>query len=133
MKYYDLKRNWTKKVLPHLKHPEVKRVLARDMNKYLAQWGKTFKHGDAPQNHFDGCDWGWDHRGRRPRFWAYTFHRACHWLVNFNLELAMRVEPSRTWRILTSDKHSTVWDGKETLCSISISNAPRWTRTNVLT
>ena len=38
-------------------------------------------------------------------------HAACHWLVNFALELAQLVEPDRKWRIITSDKHSTVWDG----------------------
>jgi hypothetical protein len=36
-------------------------------------------------------------------------------LVNFNLRLAMLVEPDRQWRILTSRMHSTVWDGKSTL------------------
>jgi hypothetical protein len=40
---------------------------------------------------------------------------ACHWLVNFNLKLAMLVEPEKPWRIVTSDKHSTVWDGAHTL------------------
>ena len=42
-------------------------------------------------------------------------HAACHWLVNFNLRLAQLAEPSRSWRIVTSDAHSTVWDGKQTL------------------
>jgi hypothetical protein len=42
-------------------------------------------------------------------------HAACHWLVNFNLRLAQLVEPQRPWRILTSDEHSTVWDGDSTL------------------
>jgi hypothetical protein len=50
-----------------------------------------------------------------PRFWQYVKHSACHWLVNFNLELAMQVEPNRMWRILTSEEHSTVWDGNITL------------------
>jgi hypothetical protein len=29
--------------------------------------------------------------------------------------MAMLVDPKRPWRITTSDKHSTVWDGRETL------------------
>jgi hypothetical protein len=33
------------------------------------------------------------------------------WLANWILELAQLVEPQRAWRILKSDKHSTVWDG----------------------
>ena len=36
-------------------------------------------------------------------------------MVNFALELAQLVEPNRKWRIITSDKHSTVYDGKDTL------------------
>jgi hypothetical protein len=39
--------------------------------------------------------------------------------VNFNLRLAQRVDPSRPWQIVTSDKHSTVWDGKETLFDLN--------------
>ena len=46
---------------------------------------------------------------------------ACHWLVNFNLKLATLVEPGRKWRILTSDHHSTVWDGHDTLFDFNYS------------
>jgi len=35
--------------------------------------------------------------------------------VNFALRLACLAEPKRSWRIVTSDKHSTVWDGHRTL------------------
>jgi hypothetical protein len=35
--------------------------------------------------------------------------------VNFSLRLAMLVEPDKPWRIITSEKHSTVWDGGNTL------------------
>lgn len=52
---------------------------------------------------------------RSLRFWAYASHGKCHWLVNFNLELAKLVMPDRPWRIRTSIKHSTVWDGGELL------------------
>jgi hypothetical protein len=60
---------------------------------------------------FESCDWQFNHRGRRPAFWAYTKHGACHWLTNFALVLAQRVEPQQSWRIITSPKHSTVWNG----------------------
>ncbi len=39
--------------------------------------------------------------------------------MNFNLRLAELVEPSRPWRIVTTQKHSTVWDGAETLFDIN--------------
>ena len=35
--------------------------------------------------------------------------------MNFNLKLATLVEPQQRWRIVTSAKHSTVWDGAEML------------------
>lgn len=36
-------------------------------------------------------------------------------IVNFTLRLAQLVEPDRAWRIVTSNDHSTVWDGAQTL------------------
>jgi hypothetical protein len=56
-----------------------------------------------------------------PRYWDYVKHAACHWLVNFNLRLAELVEPEKKWRIVTSQAHSTVWDGKETLFDMNFS------------
>jgi hypothetical protein len=35
--------------------------------------------------------------------------------VNSNLRLAMLVQPKKPWRIITSEDHSTVWDGDDTL------------------
>lgn len=115
MRYYDLSRNWTKKVMPHLGDAELNAILVRDFNRFtFGRWKKPFKHGQYPRD-FESCDWGWDHRGPEPRFWRYVKHSACHWLVNFNLRLATLVQPRRPWRILTSDFHSTVWDGDETV------------------
>jgi hypothetical protein len=115
MRYYDLKRNWTRKIEPHLNDAKLNRILIRDFNKFTnGRWGKEFKAGQYPYE-FESCDWSWDHRGPRPRFWRYVKHSACHWLVNFNLRLALLVEPDRPWRIVTSRAHSTVWDGDQTL------------------
>lgn len=70
---------------------------------------------------FESCDWYCNRKGRRPAYWNYVKHGACHWLVNFNLKLAMLVEPERDWRIITSDDHSSVWDGKNTLFDFNFS------------
>ena len=111
-KYYDLKKNW-RRVRPHLADKELNDILVRDFNKYtFGRWGEEFTHGCLPCE-FECCDWDQVKRGRRPAFWNYTKHSACHWLVNFNLRLAMLVMPDRAWRIITSAKHSTVWDGDE--------------------
>jgi hypothetical protein len=115
MRYYDLRRHWTKKILPHLEDPELNAILVRDFNRFTyGQWGKPFCPGDYPHD-FETYDWWQSHRGPLPRYWRYVKHAACHWIVNFTLHLAMLAEPQRTWRIVTSARHSTVWDGKRTL------------------
>jgi hypothetical protein len=114
MEYYPLVKRW-QKIKPHLSDETVQNILVRDFNKYtIGRWGRPFDKGMLPR-YFETCDWDLFRRGRRPEFWNYVKHAACHWLVNFNLELAIRVEPEKEWRILASDKHSTVWDGKDTL------------------
>jgi hypothetical protein len=110
MRYYDLKANW-RKVKRHI--PAAEGVLVRDFNKYtFGRYGKEFTAGRFPAE-FDLCDW--QPGGYWPAFWRYVCHGACHWLANFNLHLAMCVEPREPWRILTSQKHSTVWNGGDML------------------
>jgi len=114
LKYYDLLKNW-RKVKPHLGDPELNDVLVREFNKYTTgMFGKEFTRGRYARE-FDRFDWRLEQRGRPPRYWDYVCTEACHWLVNFTLRLAVLVEPNRPWRIITSQKHSTVWDGEETL------------------
>lgn len=50
-------------------------------------------------------------RGPEPYFWNYVCARACHWLADLNLYVAKTAYPNISWRIITSDKHSIVWDG----------------------
>jgi hypothetical protein len=116
MRYYDLSKNW-RKVRPHLNNPKVVETLHRDFNRYTyGRWRQKFP-SDRDQYPFDfeSCGWWCEHRERRPQYWKYCKHAACHWLVNFNLELAQLVLPKKPWRIITSVKHSTVWDGDDTL------------------
>ena len=113
IKYYDLRKNW-RKVKRHLENPRVADTLVRDFNKFTyGKWRKRFTAGQVPFE-FENYDCWLQHRGRHPQFWQYVQHEASHWLANFALELAQLVEPDRKWRIIT-DKHSTVWDGEDTL------------------
>ena len=115
MRYYDLQRHWAKRIEHHLADHKLNATLVRDFRKFtLGNWNEPFIQGQFPRD-FESCDWSCEHRGREPRFWCYVKHGACHWLVNFNLRLAQLVEPDRLWRIVTSDAHSTMWDGKQTL------------------
>ena len=114
LKYYDPKKNW-RKIKRHLDDPELNRILVKDFNKFTyGRWGDPFIPGMKPAD-YESVDWRCERRGRPPAYWAYVKHGACHWLVNFNYRLAQLVEPNRQWRILTSDLHSTVWDGDSTL------------------
>lgn len=114
MQYYDLKKNW-QKVKRRLGNEKVIKTLVRDFNKFTyGKWRKEFKAGMLPRD-FESCDWDWEYKGRRPHYWQYVKHSACHWLVNFNLEVAKLAVPAEPWRIITSDKHSTVWNGLDLL------------------
>jgi hypothetical protein len=117
--YYDVARHWTRKIEPHLGDEGLNAVLVEDFNQFTwGRWRKEFTAGMFPHD-FESCDWWLDHRGRMPRFWRYVKHAACFWLVNFNLRLATLTEPHRAWRILWSEKHATVWDGRRTLFDLN--------------
>jgi hypothetical protein len=118
MRYFDVVRHWSR-IREHLSEPKVADTLVRDFHRYtFGRWEKPFLHGAFPADH-DSCDWRWDRRGRPPAYFRYVCWGACHWLVNFNLELARASVPSRPWRIITSPKHSSVWDGTETLFDLN--------------
>jgi hypothetical protein len=123
IEYYDLVKNW-KKVKPHLRDPELNKILVRDMNKFTyGRRREKFTHGMVPGEHDRGCAWDFDDETgefKKPqKFWQYVCFGACHWLVNFNLRLAQLVAPERPWRILTSRRHSTVWDGDKLLFELN--------------
>jgi hypothetical protein len=112
--YYDLTRNWSK-IQPHLRNKTLNKILVEDFNKYtFGRWVREFEPGEFPRD-YETCLWDSEHQGPEPRFWRYVKHGACHWLVNFELCLAQLTLPKRRWRIITSDEHSTVWDGRDTL------------------
>lgn len=116
--YFDAVRNW-RKISRHLDNVILQNVLVENFNKYTyGRSRRKFQHGQCPRD-FEATYWyeGW--KGREPSYWRYVKHAACHWLVNFNLMLATLVEPKRKWRIITSDKHSTVWDGQTTLFELN--------------
>jgi hypothetical protein len=115
LRYYDIRRHWTKRIEPHLGDEALNTILVCDFNKFTyGRWREWFKRGDYPFD-FESCDWWLIRRRPHPPFWRYVKDSACHWLVNFNLRLAQLAERGRPWRILTSDDHSTVWDGDRTL------------------
>jgi hypothetical protein len=120
IRYYPFSRNW-RRIMPHLSNSDFRAVLERDFHKYtFGRWGKPFGPGQFPEE-FETCAWACARRGRPAAYWQFVKYGACHWLVNANLKLAELAEPKRTWRILTSSVHSTVWDGVLTLFDMNFS------------
>jgi hypothetical protein len=113
MRYYVNRTNWASRCMPHLDNPELRRVLHRDFGLFVIGHYGTLK-GDRMPGDFE--NWG---KQRRPPWWRYVKDLACHYLINFNLRLAMLVEPQRSWRILTSQIHSTVWDGDKNIFDLN--------------
>lgn len=111
IRYYDLRRYWTKRVVPHLGDRKLNAILYRDFRKFTRG---RFRPGDLPIM-FEQLDFLVGVPGPLPRFRDYVAHGSCHWIVNFAIRLACLAEPDRPWRILTSGLHSSVWDGKRTL------------------
>lgn len=118
MKYYDLSKRW-KRIKKHLGDKQLNEILIHNFNLYTyGLWKIEFKEGKVPAD-YETCLWDLGRIGRPPEYLKYVKHGACHWLVNFNLKLACLVEPDKQWRIVTSNSHSTVWDGEDTLFDIN--------------
>jgi hypothetical protein len=117
LRYYDFRRHWTKRIVPHLADKKLNAILVRDFNRYALS---PFRLGDLPAD-FDSLDWRLDRRRPHPRYWDYVVAGACHWLVNVNIRLATLAEPDRPWRIITGARHSSVWDGNHTLFDLNYS------------
>jgi hypothetical protein len=119
MKYYNPTKNW-KKLKPIMESSNAMSILNNDFNKFtMGRWNEHFPMNKFPRD-FESCDWECDlGRGRRPEYFKYVKHSACHWIVNFNLFVISKAEPNRDWRIVTSPKHSTVWDGKYTIYDLN--------------
>ena len=66
---------------------------------------------------YDSVNWRYhlEDGKKEPEFWKYVCHGACHWLINLNLFVAQQYDRTKGWRIVSGKKHSTVWDGKDTL------------------
>ena len=120
--YYPIQKRW-QRLKGFYRSEEATTIWKRGMELYdvarSAQYGYTprsSKDADVP-NWFETCDWQWnyDKPGPWPSYWDFVCHGACHYLVDLNLYIAQKAAPKKEWRIITSDLHSTVWDGEHTL------------------
>lgn len=124
MEFYPIQKRW-KKLGPLYRSPEATAIWHPEMEAY--SFGRAEDYGypfrprpltpDLRPEAYDSCDWRWcqGRRGPQPHFWEYTCHAACHWVAPLHLWVAQQAEPDRQWRLVSSNAHSTIWDGKETL------------------
>ena len=57
LRYYNFRRRWTKRIVPHLADEKLNAVLVRDFNKYTyVRWGERFLPGHLPSQ-FESCGW----------------------------------------------------------------------------
>lgn len=124
--YFPIQKHW-RKLGPIFRSKEAKAVWEPNMIEFDEQRAndrgckssRKSKWERLPM-HYDSCDWRFcadGQRGPRPRYWDYVCHRACHWLVDLCLYVAMTAYPKVSWRIVSYDRdgngnsHSTVWNG----------------------
>lgn len=117
-RYVDIQKDWRRlKPIYYSKTSAViwKPCLLEYLECRMEQHGVKFKFQEEDRHEYpsgyDGCDWRCDRRGRRPEFWSFVCHSACHWLVDLSLFVACSAWPEQPWRILNGRKHSTVWNG----------------------
>lgn len=124
IKYFPVAKHW-RKLLPVYQSPEAEKIWRLNMRDYMdiRAFDREFKyvHNESryrTPSDYDSCDWRFSNRrGRKPAFWDYVCHSACHWLVDVNLFVACKVFPQFQWRIITTNgnrikhTHSTIWNG----------------------
>jgi len=119
--YFDFQKNW-RRVGPVFKSPKASDIWFPNMIEHQEQRAEEYKikfKNYFPRTRyscpaaFDSCDWRFDRnkRGPSPAFWDYACHGACHYVADLCLFVAHTCYPETGWRIITSDKHSVVWNG----------------------
>lgn len=121
-KYLDLEKHW-EKLKPYFQSQEAKTIWFREMVTfdvsrmfdYELEDELKDKNYDYEKTLFPSYfDYFNSKREGKPAFWDYAVHLACHWVAPTNLYVAMKSFPERDWRIITSEPHTTVWDGEDT-------------------
>lgn len=139
--YVDIEKNWNK-IKPYAVSAAATQIWKKDLKKhynrsriydhnlsdyefnsdriidrfiYISQFEKRFSNSKKPSD-YDYFYWRYERLGftdRMPAFWDYVVHDKSHWMVNFNLFVAEQAFPEEPWRIIVSDEHACVWNGRE--------------------
>lgn len=118
LKYFNISRNW--KILnPVYESDEVKGITIEEMNCYRLLINKEY---NVPLEtgisrvfrypaEFDSGDWRNYRIGRPPLYDRWICTDTCHFSVNIHMEVLTQVFPDIPWRIIKTEKHSTIFDG----------------------
>ena len=126
MKLYDIQKNWNK-IKPIIETDECKQIWFRDLvisckrraiEHNYEHHERNYEDYERPME-FDTGDWRFWVQGRPPRYLEYVVQGRCHWVVNMNLYVAMRLMPEKPWRIVAGEDHSTVWYGEDMVFDIN--------------
>lgn len=119
LRYFPIQKRW-RRLGPLFKSEESKSIWLPNMLEYMHQRAhdnsftyKRDRDNESFPSCFDSCDWRFvrDLPGPAPEYWEFACHSACHWVADMCLYVASNAYPDTPWRIVTSDKHSTVWNG----------------------
>ena len=122
--YFNVSKYWDK-LNPIYETDEIKEIALYKLNAYLKVKAKDDGYTFKPLTEFVyPCDynsdfWICDGRKRRLKYFNWVLHRACHWMAPINLEVIVKALPDREWRLVYSDFHSTVFDGKRTVYDLN--------------
>lgn len=116
LSYFPIQKHW-RKLGPLFKSKDSRTIWYPNLLEYMQQRSgeNGFKYEEKsywklPRD-FDSCDWRFGRIGRHPAYWDFVCHSACHWLADMCLHIASTAYPAVPWRIVSSHKHSTVWNG----------------------
>lgn len=117
-RYFPIQKHW-RKLGPIFRSEEARKIWHPCLEEFDL-WRsrengykyKPDKDARAPIR-YDSCDWRWnrERRGPLPAFWDFACHSACHWVADLAMFAAKSTLPNIPWRILTAQKHTTVWNG----------------------
>lgn len=126
IRFYDIGTQWNK-LRPIFRAPETRDVWFYEMclwyhypmcSESLLETFDTIHQDKRYPRCFTDCEWR-KAQGEEPEWFNWACENACHYLVSLNLFVAQTIAPKRKWRIVSSDLHSTVWDGETTLFDIN--------------
>ncbi len=120
--FFPIQANW-RKLSPIYNSEIAFKIWKPCMNEFATERAEDsgFPHNEQTRHNrpqgYDSSDWmcNYDETrrkpGRRPGYFDFVCHRACHWLADLNLFAACSAFPDVPWRITRGKKHTTVWNG----------------------